>query len=177
LKIGGRVQVTGKQYLSPAEFQLQVLLQLHKVIPEYKRGDWQGWTAEIIRDARVVDSPKDTTVVGKFEELLAQFVTDRHRTDRREDLLLGKPWHDEENGLVYFRMQDLEKSLNTEKFAPADAGTTTRRWIGKRLVDMGGVSSQFNTMGKNVRAWSLSDTMFTWTQDEFALPAHEEGPL
>ena len=50
----------------------------------------------------VVEAEEDTTRGGEFRELLEDFLTNRTRGQRREDLLRGAPYEDEEQQRHYF---------------------------------------------------------------------------
>lgn len=87
---------------------------------------------------------------SEFHLALAQFLTDRARGTRREDLLRGLPWEDEGEGYHYFRFQDLERRLVQEGWK-AD-----RREFFDFIKSIGGEPHQF-TIGANqcVRLWRV----------------------
>jgi hypothetical protein len=183
LKTDRTVELSAAQLLSPHEFQLAVLTQHREVVPEYKRGDWLAAVGAVMERAVIIEAPRESgggkrgEVRGKFGEILEQFLTDRHRADSREEVLLGKPWCDEENGSVHFRLRDLEAALERSRFAPPDRSIGLRSWITQRIREMGGDSHQFYARGRNINVWRLRASLFEWTDTPAALPRHEESPL
>jgi hypothetical protein len=56
----------------------------------------------------------DTEKLAAAMEATREFLTNRQTGERREDLLVGKPWEDVEGGRYYFRIGDLMKHLKRE---------------------------------------------------------------
>lgn len=177
LKTGRTVELSASQILSAHEFQLAVLVQHREVVPEYKRSDWTSWVHAVIERATLIEVPPESGNRGRFEELLDQFVTDRHQAETREEVMMGKPWHDEEGGRVHFRLRDLEAALDRARFTCPDRGMGLRSWVTARIRSMGGESGQFFSRGKNVNTWRLPASLFVWATSPMGLPRHEEGPL
>lgn len=78
----------------------------------------QAWN-NIVADAMnnrtdTFDPPVDLTSGGRFGELMETFLTNRARGTKREDLLRGVPWEDEDSQRHYFRLADLHKFLERE---------------------------------------------------------------
>lgn len=177
LKTGGTVELSASQILSPSEFQHATLVQLREVVPEYSRRDWISWIRPIVENATRIEAPRESGSRGEFEELLEQFATDRHRAERREEVLLGKPWHDEDGGRLYFRLRDLVAALDRARFQCPERGIGLRSWVTARIRDMGGRDTQFNAQGRNVNAWTLDSKRFSWVEIHHELPAHDISPL
>ncbi len=65
-------------------------------------------------NAKTIPAPPDIGAAGVFLEMLETFLTNRMRGTRKEDLLRGAPWEDEEVNLHYFPIASLEKFLIRE---------------------------------------------------------------
>lgn len=50
-----------------------------------------------------------------FREILTTFLTNKQKGQKKEDLLSGRPWEDEEEGYYYFKLSSLEKFLRREE--------------------------------------------------------------
>jgi len=177
LKTGGTVEVSAGQLMSSHEFQLATLIQLRQVIPEYPRQTWTRSVQEIVESATTIEAPKESGIRGKFGEVLEQFLTDRHKAETKDEILLGKPWHDEEARLVYFRLRDLEQALDRAKFSTGERGGSLRTWMTSRIRELGGDTQQFWVKGKNINVWILKSDMFSWEQVRHDLRQHDESPL
>ena len=66
-----------------------------------------------------------------------------------EEILLRKPYTDEEDNLIYFRLKDLTDHLKKVKFSEYKTHK-----IAQRLRDINGQSTQLKIKGKTVRGWS-----------------------
>lgn len=171
------VEMNGADILNPKMFQDAVINQHREVIPEYKKQDWQNWVRVAMADSIEIEAPPDASVKGKFAEILEQFVTGRHRADSLEDLLSGKPWHDEENGTVHFRLTDVEEALHRAKFSADGRNGFTRSWITVRLKNLGGTSGQKKLKGQNTNIWCVKDSVFSWGTATATLPPRDDSPL
>ena len=78
-------------------------------------------------NATIIEPAPEITALGQFMELLGQFVIDRHRGTKKQDIFLGKPWQDEATGRHYFRLQDLMKFLARNEFKRWGRNVVARR--------------------------------------------------
>lgn len=172
LKTGGVVECDGSTLLAPRGFQEKVLLQLRQVIPLYKTDEWLRQVQICVENATLIEAPKEVGVSGHFEDLLERFCTDRHAGESRDELLLGKPWVDEDRERVYFRLRDLQDHLNRSRFHEL-----TRAQIVTKIREFGGAADFFNIRGKGVNTWWVPRSKFTWQESEVAPADVEDSPL
>jgi hypothetical protein len=111
---------------------------------------WMG----ILNDAfskgvDIVEVGPDVGAGAVFHELLEEFLTNRTRGLRREDLLRGAPWEDEETGRHLFRLQDFMKFLTRQ------GSKLHRNEVAARIKnDYGGGPYQTKVKGEVVvRCW------------------------
>jgi hypothetical protein len=148
------VDVEGER-LEVTTSDLQNFKLFHKLCMErmicytmLKQDTWLAIVAEAMKDAQRIGVPPEVGTKGQFEEHLEDFCTNRHRGERREDILSGKPWEDEERGRHYFRLRDLQGHLERAGFK-----SYTRGQITARLRGMGGDHDFFNLDGKGTNVW------------------------
>ena len=79
----------------------------------------------------------------------------------REEILLRRPWTNEEEGRTYFRLKDLEAYLKRNKFFEYKSNK-----IAQRLRDIDGNAEQLKIKGRTVRCWSVP--AFEPIEDEFS---------
>lgn len=115
-------------------------------------------------------APEDTTPRGRFVELLETYLTNRQRGLRKEDLLSGRPWENEDEGRHVFTMKGLTKFLNREK---ADMKPRDRvRWI----KELGGDEQETTIKGKSMRLWWVPSAAVQKTP-ELSTPELPERPI
>jgi hypothetical protein len=111
---------------------------------------WMGILNEAFqRGVTQIEAGPDVSVSAIFHEMLEEFLTNRTRGEKREDLLRGAPWENEEQGRHYFRLQDLMK------FLARQGSKMHRPEVSARLKkDYEGDRMQFRIPGKaNINAW------------------------
>jgi hypothetical protein len=83
-------------------------------------------------------------------DLLEEFCTHLQQAMDRDEILLGRPWTDEEEAKTYFRMKDLESHLKRNNFV----GLTAPK-MAQRLRDLGGEPIPLFLKGRATRCWRL----------------------
>ena len=73
-----------------------------------------------------------------------------HQAQDKEEILLRRPWTDDEHDLTYFRLKDFEDYLKKNKFFEFK-----RNKIGKYIKDIQGENIVMNIKGKSVRVWKI----------------------
>jgi hypothetical protein len=68
----------------------------------------------------------------------------------KEEILLRRPFTDEEEGRTYFRLKDFEAHLRKNKFFEYKSHK-----IAQRLRDRNGESTVVKIKGKPIRVWAL----------------------
>jgi hypothetical protein len=68
----------------------------------------------------------------------------------KEEILLRRPWTDEEQGITYFRLKDFENFLKKNKFFEYKSHR-----IAQRLRDINGSSVVLKIKGRAVRVWQI----------------------
>lgn len=172
LRIGGVVECDGSVLLSPREFQKHVLDQLQIVIPQYRQETWLPQVQQAVEGATKIEAPQEVGTTGQLHELVERFCTDRHAAEQRDEIVLGKPWRDEDEGMVWFRLRDLEEFLDRSRFGKLGRGKMT-----ERIKRMGGRHHFFNMQGKGVNVWGVPVDNLTWTNGKIPHPSSEEGPV
>jgi hypothetical protein len=72
------------------------------------------------------------------------------QADDKEEILLKRPWTDEEGKATYFRLKDFDAHLKRNKFFEYKSHK-----IAQRLRDKGGESLQIRIKGRPVRVWKI----------------------
>ncbi len=148
-----RIELTTRDLQNYRDFQQKCMDQLTIMFLPMKLETWATMVSEAMQNAIILEAAPETSTKGHFDELLETFLTDRHRGEVREDLLLGKPWQDSETGRHYFRLKDLMNFLERENFK-----VWGRNKVGAVLEEIGG------RKGHNIRKKFVNTF---WVPDEF----------
>jgi hypothetical protein len=136
---------------------LQNYRRFHKLCFEhtkvwYKSISEQAWfniVAPIMALAEDIEAPQELGAEGIFLEYLETFLTNRMRGQKKEDLLRGAPWEDEEEGRHYFSMSALINFLRREGVKNVE-----RPLISYRLENLGGkYRPSMEIKGQNRSLW------------------------
>lgn len=147
---GVRIEVTPEGLLLQDKFRLLCIEKISKLPTRMKPLEWEAIVRDRLANQEVIDAPKDAGPIGQFQLHLDTFLTSRHRAKAIDELLLGKPFINEEDGRTYFRSIDLIKYLDQQHFREFKP-----RQIWAMIGDMDGKHEQKNIKGKCVQMWSL----------------------
>ena len=140
--------------------------------PTLRRQDWEQVLNQLLREMveteQIVEAPEDVGLTGRFNDLLEEFAAHLQQAMDRDEILMGRPWVNEEEAKVYFRMKDLESHLVRNNFK----GLATAK-IAQRLRDLGGEPISLFLKGRAVRCWKMP--AFAKQDSPFATPEQQKG--
>tara|TARA_R100000353_G_scaffold60301_1_gene47777 strand:- start:1524 stop:1991 length:468 start_codon:yes stop_codon:yes gene_type:complete len=116
---------------------------------------WEGRIGALLsemrdNDSAVIEVSEDASISGQFYDYLEEFCVHLQTANDKEEILLKRPWNDEETGETVFRLKDFEAFLKRNKFFEYKAHK-----IAQRLRDMGGESRLMKIKGRPVRVWVI----------------------
>jgi len=129
-------------------FVTQCFKQLNMIFRPVKQVTWANTLIDAMPKMIEKQADEDTTREGEFRELLETFLTNRMRGEKRDDLLRGAPWEDEENKRHYFTMPALAKFLEREGMRKVD-----RKEIATWIRALGGQPQNLTIKNKRTRCW------------------------
>lgn len=144
-------------------FHRVAMERLHRCYMPMKHETWTKIVATAMASVEVLSVSADVTVRARFTELLEDFCTNRQRGTRREDLMVGKPWEDEDGARHYFRLRDMQKFLDKENFKTLNRGA-----MSELIKKLGGGPEQLSIRGHNRHVW--------WVPTEALSVSHEVPP-
>jgi hypothetical protein len=151
---GKRLELDTDALFNQMAFQKACIEKINMLPPTLKRQDWETVLNTLLKEMveleHIQEAPEDTTVQGRFHDLIEEFCTHMHQAMDREELLLGRPWVDEDEGKVYFRIKDLEAHLRRNNFN----GMTAPK-MAQRMREMGGEPISLFLKGRTTRAWRV----------------------
>tara|TARA_R110000751_G_scaffold248311_3_gene348085 strand:+ start:3373 stop:4884 length:1512 start_codon:yes stop_codon:yes gene_type:complete len=163
-----RLEVSTEDLQNQTRFQRVCMETIDKMPPKMSEKAWQGVIQNLLDNVTIIEVPQDASVEGQFQDLLESFCTDRAQAQTREEILLGKPFT--EDNKTYFRLSDLEAYLQRHNFR-----YFSRPKITARLRDLGAGHSGQNIKGRFVNLWGIPS--FNIQTDPFNLPDFTGGSV
>jgi hypothetical protein len=165
--------------LNQTEFKKQCLNQLNFMPKTQEKRSWEARINHLLSEmssteGAIIEVSQDASVDGQFYDYLEEFCTNMQQAQDREEILLRRPYTDEEEQVTYFRLKDFESYLKKNKFFEYKSHK-----IAQRLRDRNGMSKLLKIKGKPVRVWALP--AFESMQGEIKTPDfggnNEEAPF
>jgi len=117
--------------------------------------NWESRISTLMQEMRdnesaVMEVAQDASTSGQFYDYLEEFCRHLQQAQDKEEILLRRPWTDEESNITYFRLRDFEAHLRKNKFFEFKSHK-----IAQRLRDINGESTVLKIKGRAVRVWSI----------------------
>lgn len=151
---GKRIELDTDSLFNQIAFQKACIDRLNLLPPTLRRQDWeqviQALLMEMVETEQITEASEDTSVNGRFFDLLEEFTTHMQQAMVRDEIIMGKPWTDDEEGRTYFRIKDLDSHLRRNNFASLSSPK-----MAQRLREIGGEPVSLNLRGRTVRCWKI----------------------
>jgi hypothetical protein len=109
---GKRIELDTDHLYNQNMFQKACVDKINVLPPTLRKQDWEqmlnALLKEMVESEQIQEATDDTSITGRFVDLLEEFCTHLQQAMDRDEILLGRPWTDEEEAKTYFRMKDLE---------------------------------------------------------------------
>lgn len=141
------------QYFS--KFQGICMEYGHFMHVEISQKMWSVIVHDAFEKAELLPAPPDLAIGGRFRELMENFCTNRNQNSRKEDILRGVAWEDEERGRYWFTIEGLEKYLAKEnvKMERSDIWARIRGLHGKDVDPNFSPKEFMNIKGRGKNVW------------------------
>jgi hypothetical protein len=171
---GKRLELNTDELFNQNLFQKSCLERLNLLPPTLRKNDWETMINSLLREMveteQIVEATDDMSITGRFVDLLEEFTTHRQQAMDREEILMGKPFHDDEESKVIFRIKDLENHLKRNNFT----GLTAPK-MAQRLRDLNAIPVVLSLKGRTTRCWSIPK--FTPQDAPFDVPEQGEKEI
>jgi hypothetical protein len=169
---GKRVELETDSLFNQMAFQKACIEKINTLPPTLRKQDWENMLNALLREMveleQVIEASGDTSISGKFSDLVEEFCTHLQQAMDRDEILLGRPWTNEDEGKVYFRIKDLEAFLRRNNFVGLSAPK-----MAQRMRDLGGEPFSLFLKGRTTRTWRLP--MFERQDAPFETPEMKKG--
>jgi hypothetical protein len=151
---GKRIELDTESLFAQMAFQKACVEKLNVLPPTLRKQDWEqllnALLKEMVETEQITEASEDTSITGRFNDMLEEFCTHLQQAMERDEILMGRPWSDDEEAKTYFRMKDLEAHLVRNNFK-----SMTHPKMAQRLRDMGGEPISLFLKGRTVRCWRI----------------------
>lgn len=144
----GRLVLTTEQLHSQTLFSQQCVGQLCFVPPSLKPGEYREVLSVALESVVDINPPPEATVKGELTEVLLSFLNEKPKGDGPDELTREVPYYDEE-GVVYFRLQDLVKYINNRRVL---VGVPRNKLI-QTLREVGCEGVALDVQGRKLQVW------------------------
>jgi len=136
-------------------FQRACMEQLNFMPGTMSKQNWEARIGTLMTEMRdnesaIVEVAEDASINGQFYDYLEEFCRHLQQAQDREEILLRRPWTDEEQKITYFRLRDFEAHLRKNKFFEFKSHK-----IAQRLRDINGQSVLLKIKGRPIRVWAI----------------------
>ena len=152
---GEPLELDTEALLSQPVFQKMCMEQLNFMPMSVSKQIWENRISALMNEMKdnesaIIEVAQDASISGQFYEYLEDFCSNMQQAQDKEEILLRRPWTDEEIAKTYFRLKDFENFLKRNKFFEYKSHK-----IAQRLRDMGGESTLLKVKGKPIRVWII----------------------
>jgi len=151
---GKRIELDTESLFTQTAFQKACIDRLNVLPPTLRKQDWESvlnaLLKEMVESEQITEASEDTSITGRFNDLLEDFCTHVQQAMDRDEILMGRPWTSDEEAKTYFRMKDLEAFLKRNNFS----GMTAPK-MAQRIRDMGGEPISLFLKNRAARCWRI----------------------
>tara|TARA_R110000796_G_scaffold84919_3_gene184655 strand:- start:7753 stop:9288 length:1536 start_codon:yes stop_codon:yes gene_type:complete len=141
--------------MSQPLFQRACMEQLNFMPRSVSKTQWEGRISSLLNEMKenesaIMEVAVDASISGQFYDYLEEFCSHLQQAQDKEEILLRRPWTDEEAMTTFFRLKDFENFLKKNKFFEYKSHK-----IAQRLRDINGDSTVLKIKGRAVRVWQV----------------------
>ena len=170
---GEPLELDTEALMSQPLFQKYCMEQLNFMPRSVAKQQWESRISTLMTEMRdnesaIIEVSQDASISGQFYDYLEEFCSHLQQAQDKEEILLRRPWTDEEEGVTYFRLKDFESYLKKNKFFEYKSHR-----IAQRLRDINGDSIVLKIKGRAVRVWKIP--AFDSTEVDLKTPSFSQG--
>jgi hypothetical protein len=141
--------------MNQTTFQKACMEQLNFMPRSMKKQNWESRISTLLTEMKdnenaIIEVAQDASVSGQFYDYLEEFCSHLQQAQDKEEILLRRPWTDEDHSITFFRLKDFEAFLRKNKFFEYKSHK-----IAQRLRDINGDSTVLKIKGRAVRVWQI----------------------
>ena len=152
---GEPLELDTEGLMSQPMFQKACMEQLSFMPRSVAKQQWESRISTLMTEMRdnesaIIEVAQDASISGQFYDYLEEFCSHLQQAQDKEEILLRRPWTDDDEGITFFRLKDFESYLKKNKFFEYKSHK-----IAQRLRDINGDSMVLKIKGRAVRVWKI----------------------
>ena len=152
---GEPLELDTEGLMSQQVFQKSCMEQLNFMPRSVNKQLWETRISTLLNEMKenesaIIEVAQDASTAGQFYDFLEEFCRFKQQAQDKEEILLRRPWTDEEQNQTYFRLRDFEAFLKKNKWFDYKSHK-----IAQRLRDINGESIVLKIKGRAVRVWKI----------------------
>lgn len=147
---GMRLSLSTEELQNQTGFQKRCMEAMNYMPPKMNLAQWNQMIQALLQDVVIIEAPEDSTPKGQFIELLERFCTGKAQAKHLDEILLGKPFHDQDENRHLFRLADFMNFLDKQKFKDFKLNQ-----ISSAIRDYGGETHTYRLNGKRATVWAV----------------------
>jgi len=141
--------------MNQLQFQKSCVDQLSYMPRSMSKPSWEGRINALLdtmqqTEGSVIEVSQDASVAGQFYDYLEEWCVSMQTAKNREEILLRRPWTDEDANRTFFRLRDFENFLKKNRFFEYKTHK-----MAQRLRDINGEAMSLKIKGKAYKVWSI----------------------
>ncbi len=146
---GIRVQLDTEDLMMQERFRRVCVMSINKLPPPVKRSEWEKILREKLENVEIIDAPEESRQSSRINQYAYQYLINTPPARVRDEILLGRPWYDPEENMIYFRGNDLIRYLENNGIH------TEARKIWASLRGAGADHAQIRVKNISVQVWKV----------------------
>ncbi len=147
---GQRLELNTAELQDPVAFQRKCMEMINAMPPIPSKQAWTRIVSDAMEKVVTLECSPDASPEGAFWSHVEKFCTSKAKALTKDEMILGKPYFDEETRRSCFRLQDLEAYLDRQRFREFKTGK-----IASLLKDGGAEHCFEKIKGKGTNYWAL----------------------
>ena len=165
---GEPLELDTEALMNQLQFQKACMEQLNFMPRSMAKQQWESRISTLLNEMKenesaIIEVAQDASISGQFYDYLEEFCRHQQQAQDKEEILLRRPWTDEDSDITFFRLKDFEGFLRKNKFFEYKSHK-----IAQRLRDINGESVVLKIKGRAVRVWKIPS--FESADMDFTVP-------
>jgi len=165
---GEPLELDTEALMNQMQFQKACMEQLNFMPRSMAKQQWESRISTLLTEMKdnesaIIEVAQDASISGQFYDYLEEFCRHQQQAQDKEEILLRRPWTDEDSDITFFRLKDFEGFLRKNKFFEYKSHK-----IAQRLRDINGESVVLKIKGRAVRVWQIPS--FESADMDFTVP-------
>ena len=165
---GEPLELDTEALMNQLQFQKACMEQLNFMPRSMAKQQWESRISTLLTEMKdnesaIIEVAQDASISGQFYDYLEEFCRHQQQAQDKEEILLRRPWTDEDSDITFFRLKDFEGFLRKNKFFEYKSHK-----IAQRLRDINGESVVLKIKRRGVRVWEIPS--FESADMDFTVP-------